>query len=387
MKAIIVGAGIGGLCASIALRKVGVHTVLFDRRTEVHLGGAGLGLGANAVRALQMLGAGEELFRSGKTMSSIQIMTEQGKVLSTTHTAAISHKYGPDNVNIDRAKLLDILLRAAGDEHRIHTRKECVGFEQHAKGVRVWFKDGSFAEGDLLIAADGLRSIIRRKLLPRTEPQYAGYTCWRAVVPVNPSMASFNPNIFTETWGRGGRLGLVPLANDWIYWFACLNALESDPRFAEYTAGDLARHFQHYHEPIPQVLSASREGTLLHHDIMFLPPIRRYAFGRVVLLGDAAHATTPNMGQGAGQAIEDAIILAGNLKRSQDVVAALERYSKQRVKRTSSITRMSGRVGKVAQLDQPTAVSLRNALMPLLPDAIIAWQMKYLYRIRLEGLI
>ncbi|MNJ70826.1 3-hydroxybenzoate 6-hydroxylase 1 [compost metagenome] len=93
------------------------------------------------------------------------------------------------------------------------------------------------------------------------------------------------------------------------------------------------------------------------------------------------------MGQGAGQAIEDAIILAGNLKRSQDVVAALERYSKQRVKRTSSITRMSGRVGKVAQLDQPTAVSLRNALMPLLPDAIIAWQMKYLYRIRLEGLI
>lgn len=387
MKAIIIGAGIGGLCASIALRKVGVHTTLFDRRAEVHFGGAGLGIGANAVRALHMLGASEELFCLGKTMSSIQIMTEQGKILSNTHTSAISRKYGLDNVNIDRAKLLDILLRAAGDGHHIHTRKECVGFEQHAGGVKVWFKDGSSAEGDMLVAADGIRSIIRRTLLPLTEPQYAGYTCWRAVVPVNPAETHFNPNVFTETWGRGGRFGIVPLANDQIYWFACLNAIEGDPRFAKYTSDDLACHFQHYHEPIPQVLSASREGNLLHHDIMFLPPIRRYAFGRIALLGDAAHATTPNMGQGAGLAIEDAVILAGNLKRSLNIEAALERYSKQRVKRTASITRMSGRIGKVAQLELPAAVSLRNAFMPLLPNALIAWQMKYLYRIRLEGLI
>ncbi|MFD3257985.1 FAD-dependent monooxygenase [Paenibacillus lentus] len=387
MKAIIIGAGIGGLCTSIALRKVGVHTVLFDRRADVHLGGAGIGLGANAVRALQMLGAGGELFDYGKTMSRIQIMTEQGKILSNAHTAVISRKYGLDNVNMDRAKLLKILLRSADRGHPVQTRKECIGFEQHPGGVKAWFKDGSSEEGDVLIAADGLRSTIRRMLLPGTEPQYAGYTCWRSVVPVNPAQAPYDPDAFTETWGVNGRFGIVPLANDHIYWFACINAKESDPRLAEYTASDLAQHFRHYHEPIPRLLAASGNEALLHHDIMYLPPLRRYAFGRVVLLGDAAHATTPNMGQGAGQAIEDAVILAGHIKHTQNVETALERYNKQRVKRTASITRMSGRIGRIAQLNRPAAVSLRNAVMPLLPNAFIAWQMEYLYRIRLDGLI
>ncbi|WP_019638772.1 FAD-dependent monooxygenase [Paenibacillus fonticola] len=386
MKAIIIGAGIGGLCTSIALRKIGLQTVVYDKRAELDLGGAGLGIGANAVRALQLLGAGDQLFQVGKTMRSVQIKSERGKLLSDTKTAPISRKFGADNVNIDRAKLLDVLLSAAGPDHRIQANKRCVRFEQSACGIKVWFADGTSEEGDILIAADGIHSVIRQTLLPQTKPRYAGYTCWRSVVPVDWSRLNYDPDVFTETWGRNGRFGLVPLASGHIYWFACLNAKKADPRLAQFTAKDLAKQFGHYHEPIPQLLENSCSGLLLHHDILFLPPLRRFTFGRVVLLGDAAHATTPNMGQGAGQAIEDAIILAGHIRHSPSIETALERYSKQRVKRTAAITKMSNLVGKIAQLNLPAAIALRNALMPA-TGKLVTRQLDYLYHIDLDGLL
>ncbi|WP_438349695.1 FAD-dependent monooxygenase [Paenibacillus sp. FA6] len=387
MKVIVIGAGIGGLCVALALRKIGVQATVFEKRSEVSLGGAGLGIGANAVRALQVLGVGDEVLQAGKLLQSIQIMTDTGKQLSVTETTAVSGKYGPDNVTISRATLLNILMKELGIEQPVHCGKTYKGFEQHASGVTVWFEDGSQEEGDLLIAADGIGSSIRRGVLPNSIPQYAGYTCWRSILHFDSQPVSYDPNVFTESWGRQGRFGIVPLANNQIYWFACLNAHEADPQFANYTVSDLERTFRKYHKPIPQILELSENEQLLHHDIMYLSPLSRYSYGRVVLLGDAAHATTPNMGQGAGQAIEDAVILAGHLKSTPSVDAALQLYNRERVQRTGKITRMSNRIGKIAQLDGRMSVSLRNMLFPLLPDILMERQLDYLYRVKLDGLL
>lgn len=387
MKAIIIGAGIGGLGTAIALRKIGMDVKVFESKQEVRFAGAGLGIGANAVRALQQLDVGDQILRAGKALDELRILTPAGKILQRTETAAISHKYGPDHVTIERGVLLELLMSALGPEQVVHTGRTCRRFEQNGSGVKVWFEDGSTEEGDLLVAADGVHSNIREALLPNAKPRYAGYTCWRAVVQAEPDLLHYNPNVFIETWGRRGRFGLVPLSNNRIYWFACLNAKAPDSSLRTYTARDLMRIFEGYHEPIPQILAQTSDHHMLQHDIYDLPPISRFAFGRVVLLGDAAHAMTPNMGQGAGQSVEDAVILASHLKQSPIIDEALVRYERERIGRTGQITRMSDRIGKVAQLHGHISIALRDALFPLIPPRILEKQLKYLYEVRLDGLL
>ena len=347
MKAIIIGAGIGGLSTAIALRKIGMDVKVFERKQEVRFAGAGLGIGANAVRALQQLDAGEQVLQSGKVLDELRILTPAGKILQRTETATVSRKYGPDNVTIERGKLLELLMSILGSEEIVRTGKTCRCFEQNDFGVKVWFEDGSMEEADVLVGADGVHSSIREALIPNAKPRYAGYTCWRAVVQVEPDFPHYNPKVFIETWGRNGRFGLAPLTNNRIYWFACVNAKVRDSRLKSYTIQDLIKRFEGYHKPIPQILAQTSDHQLLHHDIYYLPPIRRFAFGRVVLLGDAAHAMTPNMGQGAGQSIEDAVILAGHLKQHPVMTEALGGYESERIARTQKITRMSNRIGMV----------------------------------------
>jgi len=387
MKAIIIGAGIGGLSTAIALRKIGMDVKVFESKQEVRFAGAGLGIGANAVRALQQLDVGDQILRAGKALDELRILTPAGKILQRTETAAISHKYGPDNVSIERGVLLELLMSALGPEKIVHTGRTCRHFEQNDSGVKVWFEDGSTEEGDFLVGADGVHSKIREALLPNAIPRYAGYTCWRAVVQAEPDLLHYDPNVFIETWGRKGRFGLVPLSNNRIYWFACLNAKAPDSPLRTYTARDLMKIFEGYHEPIPQILAQTSDHHMLQHDIYDLPPISRFAFGRVVLLGDAAHAMTPNMGQGAGQSVEDAVILASHLKQSPVIEDALLRYERERIGRTGQITRMSNRIGKVAQLDGHVFIALRDGLFPLVPARILEKQLEYLYEVSLDGLL
>jgi 2-polyprenyl-6-methoxyphenol hydroxylase-like FAD-dependent oxidoreductase len=386
MKAIVIGAGIGGLSAAIALRKIGVEVNVFESKHEVRFAGAGLVIGANAVRALQQLDVGDQVLQEGRVLDEVRIVTPSGKILQRMETAAISHKYGPDNVTVERGKLLEIFMNALGPEPMVYTGKTFIRFEQDHSGVKVWFEDGSTEEGDLLLGADGIHSSIREALLPHAKPRYAGYTCWRGIVHSEQNKLYHDPNVSIETWGRRGRFGLVPLPNNRIYWYACVNGKERDPQLRTYTTRSLMKRFKGYHEPISQILAQTADDQLLHHDIYYLPQIRRMAFGRVVLLGDAAHAMTPNLGQGAGQAIEDAVILA-NLLKHHSLVDALERYEKERIGRTRQIARISNRIGRVAQMQGSISVAFRDSLFPLIPAKVFRKQLQFLYKVKLEGFL
>lgn len=382
-RAIVIGAGIGGLTAAIALQRIGYETAVYERSADIRFVGAGLGIGANAVQALERLDLARPVLEAGRALSELRIVTAGGKTLLRTDSLAVRERYGIDNVTIYRPALLRILLEALGAEH-VRAGKACVRWTEDAEGVEATFADGSTDRGELLVAADGIQSLFRQTLLPGSKPRYAGYTCWRAVVEDDPALR-FSREAFTETWGRRGRVGIVPLADGRLYWFACVNAPPRDEAMATWTADDLQRHFAAYHAPIPQLLTHSRSASLLWNDIVDVPPPYRFAFGRIALLGDAAHAMTPNMGQGAGQAIEDAVVLARVLAEAgaAGMPAALRRYEADRAPRVAGIARLSARIGRLAQQSHPWLVAARDALLPLTPRRMADSGLDALYRVTL----
>jgi 2-polyprenyl-6-methoxyphenol hydroxylase-like FAD-dependent oxidoreductase len=187
--------------------------------------------------------------------------------------------------------------------------------------------------------------------------------------------------VASETWGTDGRFGIVPLAGNKIYWFACINAGQNDPVLPQFKMTDLQRVFRHFHEPVVSILENTRDADLIWNDISDLKPIPHFAFGNVVLVGDAAHATTPNLGQGACQAIEDAVVLADELSRHSDPAEAFAAFERRRLRRTHFIVNTSRKLGTIAQLSQPWLAGLRNTFFRLLPESVNERQMRTLLEV------
>jgi 2-polyprenyl-6-methoxyphenol hydroxylase-like FAD-dependent oxidoreductase len=375
----IIGGGIGGLATALALHQLGHAVQVYEAAPELREIGAGVVLGANAMRALAHLGVHDAVHAQGFAVTSIGLLDQQGRVLNNVDTRPFTDRLGYDNLAIHRAGLQRVLL-----EHLppgvLHLGKALERFEQQGTQVTVFFTDGSTATAEALIGADGIRSRVRRQLLPRVEPRFAGYTCWRGVI--DGSSLHLPPGRSTESWGTDGRFGLVPLGNGQVYWFACLNSAEpQDPQLRSLNLTDLQRRFADFHSPIPELLALTSDEQVIWGDIIDLKPLRQFAFGRVLLLGDAAHATTPNMGQGAGQAVEDAAMLARCLREQPEVEAAFRLFDQRRRPRTTRIVNQSWQLGQVAQLQNPLLVLLRNAVMRRMPEWVNAQQMKFLYEL------
>lgn len=372
----IIGAGIAGLTTAIALRQLGLQFTLFEAAPVIKPLGAGLALAANAVKAFQKLGIADSIIQAGRLLDAFVIKDQQGRTITRTDSKAISRKYGTDNFTIHRAALHQELLKHAKDIP-LMTGKRAIQVDQTALGITLTFDDGTTYQTDYLIVSDGIHSLIRQQLLPGSTPRYAGYTCWRAVIDSTGLALSEA----TETWGEQGRFGLVPLTNNQLYWFACMNAPANDARMRQFTTNDLLNVFGNYHAPIPEVLARTNDRNMLWNDIIDLKPLSHYAFDNIVLLGDAAHATTPNMGQGACQAIEDAVVLADELRKGGSVPDAFKRFEQRRLKRTHYIVNNSRRIGQIAQVQSPMLTWLRNGLFRLLPPSVNEQQFKTLYTV------
>jgi 2-polyprenyl-6-methoxyphenol hydroxylase-like FAD-dependent oxidoreductase len=352
--AIIIGGGIGGLASGIALHRIGWAVSIYEQAAELREVGAGLSLWANAMRALEQLGVAAAVRALQPPMPSGSIYTWRGAPLISDSSAAMAQRIGEISVMLHRADLLSILRHSLPSD-TIALGKRCVRIAQDAAGVTAHFADGSQAHGDLLIGCDGIRSAVRAQFIDDSEPAYAGYTAYRAVIPFDTAQIQAG-----EYWGCGARFGIAPLSGGRLYWFATRNAAAGAHEAPQAMHARLLALFRGWCSPIPDIVAATDPVIILQNDIADRPSLAGWSAGRVTLLGDAAHPMTPNLGQGACQALEDAVILARCLDASTDLEVALHAYEQRRSVRTSQIVRQSRRIGQVGQWQHPLACLLRD---------------------------
>lgn len=367
---LIIGGGIAGLTAAIALEQIGRSYLLVERQAFIKGIGAGFGITSNAIESFRQLGLAEEVEAIANPLSNLKIVDQYGKQILDGNPQSLKG-YNKTNYAIHRADLHALLVSKIRPEN-ILTDKKYAHFACTNEGIIAHFEGEKQIHCKYLLGADGIGSFVRQQLFENTSPRYAGYTCWRGVI--DKGEIALKSSI--ETWGSNGRFGVTPLINNQIYWYACINAPANSATHKAYQLSDLQEIFKDYHDIIPQVLRKTKASDLIHNDIIDLEPLAQYHAGNILLLGDAAHATTPNLGQGACMAIEDVAILKQELLATKNVAEAFANTTQRRLKRCKTIVDKSWMMGKVAQMDNEWLIPLRNQCLRLVPQAIQDRQMR-----------
>jgi 2-polyprenyl-6-methoxyphenol hydroxylase-like FAD-dependent oxidoreductase len=354
---VVIGAGIGGLAAAAGLQQAGWDVTVCERAGTLEPAGAALGVAPNGLRALDVLGAGDEIRRLAVPQEP-GIRRWDGRWLTRDSGRLVVARFGDPVVLLARAALVETLLgRVARPAVRLSVPVTAVDPGDAGRPARVTTAAGELA-ADLVVAADGIRSATRAALFPDPGLRYAGITTWRLLTgPVG------RPVPMAESWGRGTVFGVMPLAGGRVYCYAAAPA-PAGTRHPDELA-ELTRRFGGWHDPIPALLRAAAPEQVLHHDVEVLArPLPAFHRGRVALLGDAAHPMTPNLGQGGCQALEDAAVIARLAAGAEPgaVPEILAAYTRLRLPRTTDITRRSRRVAAMASWTAPPAVAARDAI-------------------------
>ncbi len=370
MKIAIVGAGIGGLTAAALLEEHGHEVKVFEKKASLSEVSAGIGIGDNVLKKLGNHDLAKGIKNAGQNLTAMNVYDENGRELMSAQL-----KRQTLNVTLPCQSLLEI-IKSYVQPSSIYTEHVVTGLEQTNSKVTVHFSEQESEAFDLCIGADGLHSKVREAVQAPTKINYQGYTCFRGLVD---DVQLKDEHVANEYWGTKGRVGIVPLINNQAYWFITVPAKEKDPKYQTFGKPHLQAYFNHFPNEVRQILDKQSETGILLNDIYDMKPLKTFVYGRTLLLGDAAHATTPNMGQGAGQAMEDAIVLV-NCLEAYDFDKAIERYDKLRVKHTAKVIKRSRKIGKVAQKRNRFVAKLRNTMMKVMPNSYASAQTKFLYK-------
>ncbi|MEP0914523.1 FAD-dependent urate hydroxylase HpxO [Leptolyngbya sp. GB1-A1] len=335
LKIVIIGAGIGGLTAGVALSRAGFEVEIYDRVRELRPAGAAISVWSNGVKVLNSLGLGQPMAQIGGLMERMEYRTQNGDLLNAIDLAPLVQTVGQRPYPVARTDLQTMLLNAFPGEVKLNAR--CVGVEETETGVTAVFEDGHRATGDLVIAADGVRSVLREFVLGHSvEPIYGGYVNWNGLVPISADLAP------SDTWaiyvGDFKRASMMPVAGNRFYFFFDVPMPKEKTSELGEIRSDLSQFFLGWADPVQRLIERLNPETtnrVLIHDV---GPIDRMVRGRVALLGDSAHATCPDLGQGGCQAMEDAYVLTQFLLTTNlSVQDALHRYEADRHPRTCAI--------------------------------------------------
>ena len=362
-RVLVVGGGIAGLAIAGGLTRAGIRCVIAERSKTWRPTGAGIILNVNAMAALDKLGLANRVRDRGFRLRKGAITDRNGRNLAQTNFGVLDAEFGP-TLSIHRAELHTALLEgASAADILLDTSLERM--VQHADEVEVRLTNGREERFDLVIGADGIGSRVRELTFGHVPTEYSGYTCWRFVVD-----AQLEQSTMCEMWGRGKRFGVVPIGKNRFYIFAVANAARDTPDPEPGRLERFRKKFSDFGGPVPTLLAALHDpNELLHNDLCAIP-VGNWFDGRVVLIGDAAHAMTPNMGQGAGMALEDAAVLVELLKTGVEVSQALQSYQARRAGRVSWVQNQSRRIGQIGQLENALACRLRNTVLKLVPDRV-----------------
>jgi FAD-dependent urate hydroxylase len=356
----IAGGGISGLCTAIALQKNGIQAEVYEKEKRVNEPDTGIILSGNAIRAFYIMGLGSELRSNGLESDGCLLKSDFGNTIANFHYQPPAHI--PNYLFIQRSALQKILLDALLPGS-LHLEKHITDFIDD-KAVTIFFNDGTMTETDYLIACDGAASSVRSKMFPNSSLTFTGFSCWRGIIEDAP----FKVTAYTETWGSRGRFGIAPLRDQQIFWYAVKKSTEENS-LREWTPIDLLFNFFYYHDPIQDILENTPNDQIIYDDLYELKPLTPLQFGNILLLGDAAHASMPNIGQGASQAAEDAVYLSKWMSKEDSVLEAFKKYTLHRQGRIKLIKDEMKIYGLASQVDFPILCSIRNKLLQMAPSS------------------
>ncbi|MEM1127969.1 MAG: FAD-dependent oxidoreductase [Bacteroidota bacterium] len=369
----IVGGGIAGLATAVALRSYGLEVTVYERAPALTDVGAGISLWPNATRALRRLGALDALSPLAGQIQALNIRDAHGAVLLRTEATASDAPalcaYRPDLIEALRAQLPPQALQPG------HT---LTAVDAKGAQARLAFAEGSTAEADLVVGADGLHSRVRAYVTGKAPtPVYRGYRVWRGIGPLP---TSFVPGEPSESWGDGRRFGLFDVGQGRVYWYATTNRPEHEPgRPPQARQAEVQRLFEGWHDPIGEAIAATPSEAILYGPTYDRQPRRGWSQGRAVLVGDAAHPATPNLGQGGCMALEDGLVLARCLAEASSLSEALASFERARYRRTARVMRQSLWTGRLGQTTGRVARA-RNAATRLVPGPLFAQRLRWLYQ-------
>lgn len=366
------------MTAAIALKQQGIDAVVAEAAPALHAAGAGIVMQTNAMLVLQRLGLAEKVQANGFELTRGSIADQNWRTIQKMDMEFGKKHFGIGAVAIHRGALQKILFEEL-PESAVMLGHKVESIARDNRRAVVKFTNGHTEEGDFVIGADGIKSVVRQSLFGKTEYRYSGQTCWRAAVAV-PVPEKLRQSTY-ELWGSkaGLRFGLVAIAENLVYFFATVAAPEGgtdDPRTLK---SDLARLFGEFGELPLSLINAADTAKIIRTDIYDFAPISRWHEGQVALIGDAAHATTPNLGQGGCQAVEDAFVIAKALKDFQEPAKAFEAFQATRFEKANYVVNASWQFARLTNLSPAWLISLRNGLLRLVPASAGAKTLHRLY--------
>ena len=356
-KIAIIGGGIAGLTFARSLRNEDYEIHIFEKKENFSEIGAAISVFPNALCVMDDLDLLEEILQNGGQFKTVYLKTSKGKILSRSEP-----KSDYPVICIHRADLHGILLKKI--EADLYNNYSLKYIDHLDNGqITIQFENGENRVFDAVIGADGIHSEVRKHIINDGEPLFRGYNIWRGVVKTN-----FDIGYGSETYGKGKRVGIVPIKGGVYGWWATCNETYMQDDSPEGTRDKLNRLFGDWHYPIPQLMNNTE--VILKNSLIDRKPHKGWSKGNAILLGDAAHPTTPNLGQGGCMAIEGAYILAKSIQKYGLTKKAFDRYENLQYSRSENIVNASLKLGKMGQITNPLLIRLRNFAFKAMPSSV-----------------
>ena len=357
-KVTIIGGGIGGLALALALHRVNIKAEVYEQSPEINEVGAGIVVYPNTFKLLKRLGVDEKTLNARFHYELAEFSTSEGKLIAGIELLPIAKEVGENCYPIHRAELLSSIAEQIPKEN-IHIGHECIRIEQDGKRAHAYFANGNEVETGILIGADGINSVVRKSQIIDDKTRYSKQTCFRGVA----EFAHKTPRVLREISGHGIRFGVCALSKTRMYWWAAVNSKEGKMIPFNERQSFLLDQFKGWDFQVEECIKATPTEKILQGDLTDRKPIKSWSRGCVTLLGDAAHPTTPNLGQGANMALEDAFVLTRSLIEESTIGKAFKSYEKQRIKHSSQVVMNSWRYGQLATWKNSLTVKLRELFM------------------------